>query len=90
MPGASRCNDDTAGGTIRALQTLVTLKGEPWAVVGSPVDSHAPCPLPASHCNATMAQGSNLVTIKGVPVCRAGDLASCGHAATGQSWILCS
>lgn len=87
MPGASQTNVDTAGGTIRPLQTFVRLDGDPWAVVGSPVDPHPPCPDPAIHCAAQMAQGSPCVRISGIPACRAGDAADCGHGATGRGWI---
>ncbi len=86
MPGIVRCNDDTAGGTIRPLQTVAKINGEPIGVVGCPVDSHAPCPDPSSHCSAVMVQGSTIAKISGVPICRAGDAASCGHTATGQGW----
>ena len=89
MRPASRCNDDTAGGTIRPRQTFVTIDGQPWAIIGSPVDPHPPCPEAPEHCAPIMATGSLLATIDGVPVCREGDLASCGHAATGQPWIEC-
>jgi uncharacterized Zn-binding protein involved in type VI secretion len=34
---------------------------------------------------ATMVQGSNFVKINGTAVCFAGNLASCGHPATGSS-----
>lgn len=85
MPGVTRCNDDTAVGTIRPLQTAWKLDGEPIAVVGCPVDSHTPCELPSPpHCAATMAEGADYWSIGGTPICRAGDMATCGHPATGQ------
>ena len=88
MAGASRTNDDTAGGIIRPLQTFVRLNGQPWAVVGSSVDPHDPCWVPdPPHCSAVMAEGAPHVRINGAAACRAGDLASCGHPATGQNWI---
>ena len=88
MPGVSRVNADTAGGVINGGgQSWVTIDGDPVAVVGDAVASHAPCPTDPAHCAATMVQGSSWVTINGIPICREGDEASCGHAATGSSWV---
>ena len=84
---ASKCNEDTAGGTILPAQVFTRIEAGPWAVVGCPVASHPPCPDDPAHCAASMAEGSSFVRIDGVPVCRAGDSASCGHAATGREWI---
>lgn len=87
--GASRTGDDTAGGVILPLQSFVRLNGNPWSQIGSPVTPHPPCPDPAIHCSAHMITGSSHVRINGIPVCREGDLADCGHASTGQGWIRC-
>ncbi|MBF0590184.1 MAG: hypothetical protein HQL53_13770 [Magnetococcales bacterium] len=83
MSGATRCNVDAAGGTIRSLQNWVTIDDDPWAVIGSPVDGHG---LPP-HGSPVMAEGVDWITIDGIPICRAGNAASCGHPATGQSWF---
>ena len=84
MPGVSLVNVHSAGGTITGqLQARVYVEGSPMSVVGDSVASHAPCPVPASHCAATMAAGSSRVFIDGIAVVRAGDVATCGHAATG-------
>ena len=86
MPGVSLVGVDTAGGTITGqLQSRVFVDGNPISVVGDPVAPHAPCPLVPIHCSATMAEGSPRVTIDGIPICRAGDEATCGHPATGQT-----
>ncbi|RJX18970.1 MAG: hypothetical protein C4575_09335 [Desulforudis sp.] len=61
--GASRTGDDTAGGIIEPLQAYVRLNGNPWAVIGSPVDPHAPCPAVPIHCAATMAEGCGFIRI---------------------------
>lgn len=88
MPLASVCNVDTAGGLIRPLQTGITIDGNPWAVVGSPVDPHSPCEVPdPPHCAAVMAEGVG-VTINGINVCVAGNAASCGHPATGSGFLV--
>ncbi|MBF0454943.1 MAG: PAAR domain-containing protein [Magnetococcales bacterium] len=83
MAGATQTNVDAAGGTIRPLQSFVRLDGNPWAVVGSPVDGHG---LPP-HAAPVMAEGTPWIRIDGIPVCRAGHAATCGHPASGRGWI---
>ena len=68
--------------------------GSPWTVdgqsivlVGDAVQSHPPCPVVPIHCAPTMAQGSSWFTLDGIPVCAAGDLATCGHPSTGRAWF---
>ena len=88
--GASECNVDTAGGIILELAGAnhVRLDGDPWAVVGSPVDPHPPCPFPAIHCAAVMTAAlPSIVRINGIMARREKDLADCGHTATGRPWI---
>jgi len=60
----------------------VRIDGELVVVVGDAMASHAPCPDPANHCAATMAAGSSWVRIDRIPICRAGDAATCGHASS--------
>lgn len=82
MHGIARINQDTAGGTIvGALQDFVTVEGTLWAVLGDPVAPHGP----SVHAGPVMAEGSSFVRINGIPVCREGHLATCGHAATGSA-----
>jgi uncharacterized Zn-binding protein involved in type VI secretion len=94
MTGVARVGVDSAGGTIiGALVPTVTVNGAPIAVLGAAVLPHAPYPPPppfAVHQVAViMEQGSATVFAGGKPVCRAGDLASCGHAAEpGSSTVL--
>lgn len=81
MHGISRVGMDSAGGTITgALQDFVTVEGALWAVLGDAVAGHG---LPP-HAGPVMAEGSSFITINGIPVCREGHAASCGHAATGS------
>ena len=88
MPGVARVGVDTAGGTqLGGGQSWVTIDGAAVVLVGDDVASHVPCPVPASHCAATMVGGSDWVTIDGIPICRAGDAASCGHTSTGSDWV---
>jgi uncharacterized Zn-binding protein involved in type VI secretion len=82
MHGIARINQDSAGGTILgALQDFVTVEGTLWAVKGDPVAAHG---LPP-HAAPVMAEGSSFIRINGIPVCREGHAASCGHAATGSA-----
>lgn len=82
MPGAARTQKDTAGGTITGtLAPSVFVNGVPVSVIGDPVAPHGPPP----HLSPVMAQGSETVFAHGIPVCRKGDKASCGHPATGSS-----
>lgn len=84
MPGVSRINQDSAGGTIIGnLAPSVVVEGNPVAVVGAAVAGHGDPP----HASPVMAQGSGSVFANGIAVCRAGDAASCGHAATGSSAV---
>ena len=80
---ASLTDRDTAGGTIRGSSRVID--GTSLAVVGDAVDPHGR----NAHSNATMAQGSARFKIDGKGVCSAGDLATCGHSATGSSrvWV---
>lgn len=81
MPGIARVGQDSAGGTILGGgQSFVRVQGTAWAVLGDAVAGHGNNP----HSSPTMAQGSGFVRINGIPACRAGHLASCGHAATGS------
>lgn len=82
MPGISRIGVDTAGGVIvGALQGFVRVEGSLWAVLGDAVAGHGP----GAHGGPVMGQGSSFIRIDGIPVCRAGHTATCGHAATGSA-----
>lgn len=82
MPGIARVGVDSSGGTITGnLAPTVTVNGSPIAVVGATLANHG---LPP-HASATMTTGSSTVTANGIAVCRAGDTASCGDAASGSS-----
>lgn len=81
MPGIARAGVDSAGGTITgALVPSVTVNGSPIAVKGAAVAGHGDAP----HSAPVMVGSSGTVTAGGIPICRAGDDASCGHAATGS------
>jgi uncharacterized Zn-binding protein involved in type VI secretion len=82
MPGVVRADVDTAGGTIRASgNSTVYVNNKLVIVDGDPVDPHGP----GEHAGATMvASGSSNTFINNKKVCFAGDLATCGDAATGS------
>lgn len=82
MPGIARVGIDTAGGLILGGgQSKYFVNNVLAAVVGDAVASHGLSP----HASAVMVEGSPNVFVNNIPVCREGDLASCGDAATGSS-----
>ena len=84
MPGISRVNVDTAGGTITGnLAPTVFVQGSPIAVFGAAVASHGLSP----HDNPTMSGSSSTVRANNILVCRAGDAATCAHTASGSSTV---
>lgn len=85
MPGAARVGVDSAGGTITGnLAPTVLINGAPVAVVGAAVAGHGEPP----HTAPVMVGGSGTVFANGIAICRAGDLALCGHAASGSANVL--
>lgn len=82
MHGIARVGLDSAGGTILGGgQGFVTVEGALWAVLGDAVAGHGLVP----HDAPVMAAGSSFIRINGIPVCREGHAASCGHTATGSA-----
>jgi len=81
MPGVCRDTTDSAGAALIKSQTTVFANSEEVIVHGDSVTGHGGSP----HDAPTMVAGSNNVFIGGVAVCNAGDLATCGHAASGSS-----
>ena len=80
----ARRNVDTAGGLIQTgVSHHVRVQAAQPAQFSDPVASHGTAP----HDAAFMIQGSTFVRIQGVPVVIAGNLASCGHAATGSGHV---
>ena len=84
MPGICRDGVDAAGGALIKSQTTVFADGEEVIVHGDTVTAH----LSGIHAAPpTMIAGSDNVFIGGIAVCNAGDLATCGHAASGSSTV---
>lgn len=73
--------DTAAGAQMGGGQSEYIVNGSPVVVEGDPVAPHGDPP----HKAATMTISSTWMTWNGIPVVRAGDLATCGHATTGQS-----
>ena len=81
MPGVTRVGQDTAGGVVlNGGNSTVFVNGSPGAVIGCQVSGHGDSP----HSGPSMITGSSTVYFSGIPVCRQGDAASCGHTATGS------
>lgn len=86
MHGVARRGMDVArGAQIGANQTHVTVQGVLWMVLGDVNTPHGKFPHVPGGDN--MAQGSSFVSIDGIPVCREGHLAGCGHPTTGADWF---
>ncbi|MCW8918903.1 MAG: hypothetical protein OQL08_08830 [Gammaproteobacteria bacterium] len=84
MFGVSRKTADSAGGLLLAGgQDFVRVDGLDVVLQGDPVQGHGE----GEHAGPVMAEGSSFVRISGVAVCRAGHLASCGHASTGSDYV---
>ena len=82
MTGIARATQDTAGGTITGvLAPTVFINGKPVACKGATVAPHGT----GTHASSVMDEASSKVYANGIAVCRAGDKATCGHAATGSS-----
>lgn len=86
MFGAARRSlDSAAGAQIGANQTFVTIEGQLWIVLGDINAAHGfPPHIPGPDA---MAQGSSFVSINGIPVCREGHAAGCGHPTSGAGWM---
>jgi len=83
MPGIARIGIDSAGGIIvsNVSSAQVYVNGAQAALKGAIVQNHG------DHTNVTMVGSSGSVFINGLGVVRQGDLASCGHVATGSGSI---
>ncbi len=72
---------DTAGGLILPDMSApnVLCNGAPIAVLGSSVIPHG-CPdCPHGHWQKMITAQNRNVFVSGMPICRTGDIAGCGH-----------
>jgi len=87
MPGIAVKALDAAGGvqTADPGNDWVIVESQPVVVIGALVEPHPPFPPHTS--GPPMVTGVSWFTIDGIPVCRAGDSAACGHTTTGRDWF---
>lgn len=99
MPGVTRKTVDTAGGQLVQGSGDVFVNGQPMVRLGDLVANHGIGPhtgstfeeddgfgpRPPPRQGVKMVEGSSSVFCNGIPACRAGHKASCGHAATGST-----
>lgn len=86
MPGVACVSVDMAGGVQLGMQAeKFKVRGNPVVVIGDHVASHPP--LPPHVGDPVMVQGTAKFRVNGIPVCREGHLASCGHATTGRPFF---
>ena len=83
--GAAARPIDTAGAPhMSGAIDWFKVEGNEIVVLGDLVTPH----LTAVHAKPpAMAQASPWFRVGGIPVCRAGHLAECGHATTGRMWF---
>ncbi len=80
---AIKINDLAGGQQLAGGQNFFFVERLPVVLLGDPVMPHGP----ALHAAPVMAEGSNWMTLNGIPVCRLGHKASCGHPSTGRPWF---
>lgn len=81
MPGVSRVGLDSAGGTILTGSNNVLINSSPAVRIGDVVQPHGN----GEHTSPVMVTGSSTTFCNGIPICKAGDSASCCHPSTGSS-----
>lgn len=82
--GIAVVGKDSAGGSqLGGGQDSWFVEGAIIVLKGDPVKGHGKSP----HASPSMSEGSGWFTIDGVPVCREGHSASCGHKSTGRGWF---
>lgn len=86
MPGIAVQTEDAAGGVqLAGGQSKLRIRGRLAVVLGDPVEPHFPfIPL---HTAPFMAQATSKFRIAGIPVCREGHAANCGHTTTGRPFF---
>jgi uncharacterized Zn-binding protein involved in type VI secretion len=81
MPGVARVGLDSAGGAIVGVMApTVYVNGANIVCQGAAVTGHGISP----HDAPMMVGHSGTVYAGGIAICRQGDSASCGHAASGS------
>ncbi|WP_313026783.1 PAAR domain-containing protein [Brucella sp.] len=84
MPGVACVGVDFAGGVQLGMQAAkFKIRGQALVVVGDRVAGHGEPP----HTSPVMAQGTSKFRVSGIPVCREGHAATCGHTTSGRSFF---
>lgn len=84
MPGVACVGLDSAGGMQLGMQAAkFKIRGRAVVVVGDRVAGHGEAP----HAGPVMAQGTSNFRVGGIPVCREGHSATCGHATSGRPFF---
>ncbi|AEH03611.1 PAAR motif of membran proteins [Pseudomonas phage PhiPA3] len=82
MPAVGRIGIAVAGGTVLGPGALkLRIGGIVATQLGDQIRGHGN----GSHNNARMVQGSTKLRVQGIPICKVGDAASCGHTLTDNS-----
>lgn len=83
MSGICRVGTDSAGGVITGVNQdgTVYANGSLVSVDADPVTPHGS----GVHAGPVMIANSKQVFINGIPVCKEGNTATCGHPASGSS-----
>ncbi len=87
MPGIACVDVDQAGGVqLGGGQSIFRVRGNLVVVLGDAVEPHFPFTPP--HAPAPyMAEATSRFRICGIPVCRAGHAADCGHTTSGRAFF---
>ena len=75
--------DQAGGAQLAGTAPWYRIDGQPVVVRGDPIAGHGN----ATHGAPVMVEGEAWFRAAGVPVCRAGHAASCGHVTTGRSHV---
>lgn len=86
MPGVACVGVDHAGGMQLGMQgASFKVAGSAVVLLGDAVQSHPPLP---PHLGAPfMVEGASTFRLNGIPVCREGHKANCGHPTTGRPFF---
>jgi len=87
--GFLRAGFDFAGGLILPDMSMpnVLCNGFPIAVLGSSVVPHGSHKTPHGHYQKMITSMNRGVFVGGMPVCRTGDIAGCGHPGISTSTV---
>lgn len=85
LGAAIRASDQAGGQNQAGLQNFFSIESLLLMVLGDRVNGHAGGGIHSA--TPTMSQGLAWFKVNGIPACRQGHLATCGHATSGRSWF---